>query len=50
MKINSQLGQPVAWAISDKEDAVTLEAMWRVIQRRCPSVTVSTLMTDDGTA
>ena len=41
-------GQPVAWAISDKEDAVTLEAVWNVIHTRCPTATVSTLMIDDG--
>ena len=25
-----QTGQPVAWAISDKEDASTLEAVWNM--------------------
>ena len=36
-------------AMSDKEeDAATLEAVWNVIHARCPTATVSTLMTDDG--
>ena len=39
------VGQLVAWALSDKEDADTLECLWAVIKRRCPSATV---MTDDG--
>ena len=38
----------VVWAISDKEDTVTLEAVWNVIHTRCPTATVSTLMTGDG--
>ena len=45
---NYFLGQPVAWALSDKEDADTLECfttLWAVIKRRCPN---ATLMTDDG--
>ena len=41
-------GQPVAWALSDKEDTDTLEAVWTVIKKRCPHATVTTLMTDDG--
>ena len=46
--ISCQTDQPVAWAISDKEDAATLEAVWNVIHARCPNATVSTLMTDDS--
>ena len=42
------LGQPVVWALADKEDADTLECLWAVIKRRCPNATVTTLMTDDG--
>ena len=38
----------MASAISDKEDADTLEVIWRVIKRRCPGATVKTPMTDDG--
>ena len=45
---NYFLGQPVAWALSDKEDADTLECLWAVIKRRCPKAKVVTLMTDDG--
>ena len=37
-------GQPVVWAISDKEDTATLEAVCNVIHTRCPTATVSTLM------
>ena len=46
--VSCEIGQPVDWAISDKEDAATLEAVWNVIHTRCPTATVSTLMTDDG--
>ena len=42
------IGQPVAWALSDKEDTDTLECFWGVIKSRCPSAIVTTLMTDDG--
>jgi len=42
------LGQPVAWAISAKEGTDTVQAIWSAIHKQCPSVTVSTVMTDDG--
>lgn len=41
-------GQPVVWAISDKEDTETLEAVWTVVKKRCPQAKVTNLMTDDG--
>ena len=39
---------PVAWAISDREDSETIEAMFTVVKEKCPDAKVSTLMTDDG--
>ena len=45
---DTHTGQPVAWALSDKEDTNTLECFWSVIRKRCPSAAVTTLMTDDG--
>jgi hypothetical protein len=47
--ISSFAGQPVVWAISDREDAPTLEVVWTVVKRRCPEANVTTLMSDDGT-
>ena len=47
MDIND-LGQPVAWAISDKEDTQTLQVVWTVVKKRCPQANVNVLMTDDG--
>ena len=38
----------MAWALSDKEDSDTLEAVWGAVHKQCPSATVSTIMTDDG--
>ena len=38
----------MAWAISDKEDSDTLQAVWRAVNKRCSSAIVSTVMTDDG--
>ena len=38
----------MAWAISDKEDTDTLQAVWSAVHKQCPSATVSTVMTDDG--
>lgn len=35
--------------MSDKEDSDTLQAVWSAVHKRCPSATVSTIMTDDGT-
>ena len=46
--VHVHVGQPVAWAITDKEDVDTLEAIWTVIKRQCPDVTVKTLMSEDG--
>ena len=45
---DTHTGQPIAWALSDKEDTNTLECFWSVIRKRCPSAAVTTLMTDDG--
>ena len=47
-KINLCIGIPVAWAISDREDSETIEAMFTVVKEKCPDAKVSTLMTDDG--
>ena len=44
----NNIGQPVAWAISDKEDSDALQAVWSAVHKRCPSAIVSTVMTDDG--
>lgn len=38
----------MAWAIADKEDADTLEVVWKAIKVRCPNAEVNNLMTDDG--
>ena len=38
----------MAWGISDKEDADTLQDLWSAVHKRCPPVTISTVMTDDG--
>ena len=45
---HNYLGQPVAWAISDKEDVDTLEVVWMSIKQRCPDADVNTIMIDDG--
>ena len=34
--------------MSDKEDSDTLQAVWSAVHKRCPSATISTIMTDDG--
>jgi len=46
--VSCQTGQPVPWAISDKENVSTLEAVRNVIRMRCRTATVSILITDDG--
>ena len=38
----------MARAIFDKEDTDTLQAIWSAVHKRCPSVTVSTVMTNDS--
>ena len=38
----------MAWAISDKEDSDTLQAVWSAVNKQCPSATVSVVMTNDG--
>ena len=43
------LGQLIAWALSDKEDGDTLQCLWAVLKRRCPTAAVTCLMTDDDT-
>ena len=43
------IGQPVAWAISDKEDCDTLQAVWSAVHKRSPSAIVSNITTDVGT-
>lgn len=40
-------GQPIAWAISDREDEVVLEVVLRAIREQCPAGVITTLMTDD---
>lgn len=40
-------GQPVAWAIADREDEIVLTAVFTAIQQRCPHGIIKTLMTDD---
>ena len=40
-------GQPIAWAISDKEDEVVMEVILRAIKTWCPAGIITTLMTDD---
>ena len=42
------IGMPVAWAISDREDADTIEAYWAAVKTKCPEAVVSNLMTDYG--
>lgn len=46
--VNSTAGQPVVWAISDKEDTQTLEVIFGAVKRRCPRASVTTIMSDDG--
>ena len=40
-------GQPVVWAIADREDEVVMEVIFRAARRRCPGLEITTLMTDD---
>ena len=42
------LGQPVAWAITDIEDAQTYQEFFRAVRVRVPDAVIDTLMTDDG--
>ena len=48
MQVLFIVGVPVAWAISDREDAHTIEAYWTAVKTKCPEAVVSNLMTDDG--
>ena len=42
------LGQPVAWAITDVEDAQTYHEFFKAVKWRVPDAVIDTLMTDDG--
>ena len=42
------LGQPVAWAITDIEDAQTYQEFFKAVRVRVPDAVIDTLMTDDG--
>ena len=42
------IGIPVAWAISNREDANTFKVVFNAVKTRCPSAAVNTVMTDDG--
>ena len=44
----SPLGQPVAWAITDVEDAQTYQEFFKAVKWRVPEAVIETLMTDDG--
>ena len=44
----SLAGIAVAWAIVDREDVHTLEAVFRSVREHVPEASVNTLMTDDG--
>jgi hypothetical protein len=43
-------GQPVAWAITDVEDAQTYQEFFKSVKWRVPEAVIETLMTDDDTA
>ena len=43
-----KIGQPVAWAIMDTEDAITYKEFFKAIQARVPQAVIKVIMTDDG--
>ena len=45
---NINIGVPVAWLISDREDSATLECFLKAVKLRSPSTVINTAMTDDG--
>ena len=42
------LGQPIAWCLSDPEDAVVVEAFLQAVKGRAAGCRVQVVMTDDG--
>ena len=44
----AHLGQPVAWAITDIEDAQTYQEFFTAVKKRVPDANVTLLMADDG--
>jgi len=42
------LGQPVAWCISDREDAAIVETFLQAVKNRAGDCNVQVVMTDDG--
>ena len=44
----SLLGQPVAWSITDIEDAQTYQEYFNAVKLRVPYAVIDMLMTDDG--
>ena len=41
-------GNPVAWLISDREDAATMECFLQAVKSQSPTVLINAAMTDDG--
>lgn len=41
-------GNPVAWLISDREDAAIMECFLQAVKSQSPSVPINAAMTDDG--
>ena len=44
----SMTGNPVAWLISDRKDAATIECFLQAVKSQSPTVSVHVAMTDDG--
>jgi len=42
------MGQLVAWAIMDTEDAITYKEFFKAIQAKVPQAMIKVNMTDDG--
>lgn len=41
-------GQPIAWCISDREDATVVEAFLQAVKDRAKACRLRVVMTDDG--
>ena len=44
----SMTGNPVAWLISDREDAATIECFLQAVKSQSPTVSIHAAMTDDS--
>ena len=42
------VGNPIAWCISDREDAIVIETFLKAVKERANECRVQVIMTDDG--